>query len=52
MRRGELPVYVVGAWPRLRWRDVVRWIEKQRVPITRHAERRVAEILSREARDS
>ena len=27
---GELPVYDVGGWPRLRWSEVVAWIEDQR----------------------
>lgn len=25
--RGELPVFDVGGWPRLSWRDVLAWIE-------------------------
>jgi excisionase family DNA binding protein len=28
--RGELPVYVVGAWPRLRLAEARRWVESQR----------------------
>ena len=47
---GELATYQVGKWPRVRWHDVVRWINAQRVPPTSHAKRRVAEILAREAR--
>ena len=45
---GEVPHYQVGSWPRVRWREVVQWINAQRVRITRHAERRVAEVLARE----
>jgi hypothetical protein len=48
-KRGELAVYKVGAWPRVRWREVLRWIDAQRVRATPHAERRVAGILAREA---
>ena len=47
---GELAVYQVGHWPRVRWHDVLRWIDAQRVPVTSHARHRVAEILAREAR--
>ena len=32
--RGQLPAYDVGGWPRLRWREVVAWIESQRRPGT------------------
>ncbi len=46
---GELSVYQVGSWPRVRWNDVLRWIEAQRAPVTSHARRRVAEVLAREA---
>ena len=52
IREGALPVYEVGSWPRVRWREVVRWIDAQRVPITSHAKWRVAEILAREARST
>jgi hypothetical protein len=48
--QGKVPVFLIGRWSRVRWRDVLRWIERQRVPATPHAERRVAEILAREAR--
>ena len=47
---GQIPVFGIGRWPRVRWRDVVRWIDDQRVPATSHAERRVAEVLARESR--
>lgn len=49
-KRGELPVYQVGAWPRVRWAEVIRWICAQRVSPTSHAKRRVAEVLEREDR--
>ncbi len=49
-KRGELQLYSVGAWPRVRWRDVLRWIDRQRVRATLHAEQRVAEVLARESR--
>ena len=29
---GELPVYDVGGWPRLRWSEVLRFIEAHRRP--------------------
>ncbi len=48
--QGKVPVFLIGGWSRVRWRDVLRWIERQRVPATPHAERRVAEVLAREAR--
>jgi hypothetical protein len=48
--RGEIAVFQVGGWLRVRWRDVLRWIDSQRVPATPHAERRVAEVLARERR--
>ena len=48
VKGGELPVYQIGAWPRVRWVDVIRWICSQRAPVTSHAQGRVAEILERE----
>ena len=30
-RNGEIVTYMVGGWPRVRWADVVEWIEGQRV---------------------
>ncbi len=45
---GQIPVFKIGRWPRVRWRDVLRWIDDKRVPATPHAERRVAEVLARE----
>ena len=30
IKAGELPAYDVGGWPRLRWLEVVEWIESQR----------------------
>ena len=47
---GEWAVYQVGGWPRVRWTEVLRWIEAQRAPVTCHAKRRVAEVLARESR--
>ena len=29
---GELPVFDIGGWPRVRWRDVEHWCEAQRRP--------------------
>jgi len=52
IQRGELCVFRVGAWPRVRWVDVIDWICAQRVPATSHARRRVAEVLARESRRS
>ena len=34
--RGELAVFDVGGWPRLRWNDVLAWIETQRRTGPRH----------------
>jgi predicted DNA-binding transcriptional regulator AlpA len=47
---GDLAAFEVGGWKRVRWSDVVRWIESQRVPVTNHARSRVDEILEREQR--
>ncbi len=44
----ELEVYQIGEWPRVRWVDVVRWIESKRVRPTDHARSRVEELLARE----
>lgn len=30
--RGELPTYQLGAWPRVRWHDVLLWIAARRRP--------------------
>lgn len=30
--RGELAVYRVGAWDRVRWADVLGWLERCRTP--------------------
>ena len=27
---GELPLFRIGGWPRVRWRDVLAWIEGRR----------------------
>lgn len=32
MVRGAIPVYMVGAWPRLRLSEARRWVESQRRP--------------------
>jgi hypothetical protein len=29
---GDVPQFKIGGWPRVRWRDVVAWIESTRVP--------------------
>jgi len=50
VRSGELPVYQVGAWPRVRRSDLFRWVSSQRVLPTDHAHRRLAEIRARERR--
>jgi predicted DNA-binding transcriptional regulator AlpA len=31
-RCGELPVYEVDSWPRVRLQDVTRWLESRRRP--------------------
>jgi len=33
LSRGELPFYQIGGWPRLRWLDVLSWVERQRRPM-------------------
>lgn len=50
LRDGEIPVYQVGGWRRVRWADVVAWLETRRARPTPHAEQRVREVLDREAR--
>jgi hypothetical protein len=30
---GALPVFDIGSWPRVRWGDVLRWLERQRRPV-------------------
>lgn len=47
--QGELPAYRAGGWRRVCWLEVLAWTQRQRVPVTRHAEQRVAEILAGEA---
>ncbi len=51
--RGKLKFYRPSAkeraWPKVRWIDVLAWIESRRVPITPHAERVVAKRLQHEA---
>ena len=48
--RGEITTFQIGAWPRVRWPDVLAWIERQRAPRTPHAKQRLAEVLAREKR--
>ncbi len=31
IQAGEVSVYQIGSWPRVRWRDVVEWIERSRL---------------------
>ena len=47
---GEVSVYQVGGWQRVRWDSVIHWIESQRIPASDHARQRVAEILEHERR--
>jgi excisionase family DNA binding protein len=47
---GDVAVYQVGGWRRVRWESVIRWIESQRVPVSNHARARVDEVLEREDR--
>jgi excisionase family DNA binding protein len=48
---GEFPVYSGGtAWPRVKFSEVEQWLRSTRVPVTRHASQRVAEVLAREGR--
>jgi hypothetical protein len=30
-KRGELPEYLIGSWPRVSWPQVLQWIEKREV---------------------
>jgi hypothetical protein len=48
VRNGEIPIYQLGNRRRVRWSDVLRWIEAQRVAATPHAVARVDEVLARE----
>ena len=52
VRCGDLPIYQVGSWPRVRRSDLSRWISSQRVRPTDHAHRRLAEIRAHERRKS
>ena len=48
-KRGSFPGYLVGTcWPRVRRRDFERWIASTRAPVSRHAARRLEEVLERE----
>ena len=47
-KAGGLQLYQVGGWPRVRWREVLGWIEGCRVSTTPHAERVVAQRLQHE----
>ncbi len=49
-REGEIAVFQIGDWPRVRLEDVRRWVGAQRVPATPHAKTVVDEILRRETR--
>ena len=33
IRTGALTVYDLGSWPRVRWGDVLAWLEAQRRPV-------------------
>jgi excisionase family DNA binding protein len=35
--RGEIAVYDIGGWPRVRWLDVLAWVESQRRPDSEEA---------------
>ena len=37
--RGELAIYLIGGWPRVRWVDVVAWIESRRQTVRATARR-------------
>ncbi len=48
-KRGSFPRCLVGTcWPRVRRRDFERWIGSTRAPVSRHAVRRLEEVLERE----
>jgi excisionase family DNA binding protein len=49
VREGELSAYAIGGWRRLRWTEVLAWLEGRRVRATPHARARVAELLAQEA---
>jgi len=46
---GDLPVFQVGGWRRIRWSSAIQWIESRRVPVSHHAAARVEEVLARES---
>jgi excisionase family DNA binding protein len=37
---GGLAAFMIGAWPRVRWRDVLAWVERQRRAPERQPDRR------------
>ena len=48
-KRGSLPVYSVGTCrPRARRHEFERWVRSTRAPVSRHATRRLEEVLERE----
>ena len=48
---GCFPTYSgATAWPRVKFAEVEAWLRGTRVPVTTHAEVRVREVISREAR--
>ncbi len=48
-KRGSLPVYSVGTCRPRVWREEFeRWVRSTRAPLSRHATRRLEEVLERE----
>ncbi len=39
IQRGELSVYLVGSWPRVRWTEALAWLECQRRPQSQRHDR-------------
>ena len=48
-KRGSFPVYLVGTrWPRVRRIEFERWVRSTRAPASRHAARRLEEVIRSE----
>ena len=35
VKTGDLPVYDVGGWPRLKWEEIAAWLDRRRRRATR-----------------
>jgi hypothetical protein len=46
--RGELALYLVNGWPRVRFDEAMAWLQSCRSRPTAHAQDRLREVLQRE----